>query len=74
MRSYLLALLAVLVSPGAVAEAPAQPDTVRFATFNVSMFRDRQGGLRADLADPAMKQARLAAAIHGLRLSAQPWW
>ena len=63
MRSYLLALLAVLVSPGAVAEAPARPDAVRFATFNVSMFRDRQGGLRADLADPAMKQARLAAAI-----------
>ena len=63
MRSYLLALLALLASPGAVAEAPARPDTVRFATFNVSMFRDRQGGLRADLADPAMKQARLAAAI-----------
>ena len=63
MRSFLLALLAVLLSPGVMAEPPVPPDTVRFATFNVSMFRDREGGLRADLADPTMTQARLAATI-----------
>lgn len=63
MRSFLLALLAVLLSPGVMADPPAQPDTVRFATFNVSMFREREGGLRADLADPTMTQARLAATV-----------
>lgn len=43
--------------------AAAALPTVRFATFNVSMFRARRGGLGEELADPAMQQARLVAAI-----------
>ncbi|MEM6928446.1 MAG: endonuclease/exonuclease/phosphatase family protein, partial [Myxococcota bacterium] len=48
-------------------EAPAppvrDPVVVRFATFNVSMFRDGPGELVADLADPANPQARALAAL-----------
>jgi hypothetical protein len=33
-------------------KGPAKADTVRFATFNVSMFRTNEGELAADLADP----------------------
>jgi endonuclease/exonuclease/phosphatase family metal-dependent hydrolase len=44
--------------------APATtPVSVRFATFNVSMFRDAQGRLAEDLADPDQPQAKAAAAI-----------
>jgi len=59
--AILLATLAV-ASLASADPAPVSP-TVRFATFNVSMFRDRAGGLVAELADPQMRQARLAAAI-----------
>jgi alkaline phosphatase D len=60
--------LALLAACGPAADthdtdAPADPVTVRFATFNVSMFRDEAGALAADLADPSHEQARLAAEI-----------
>jgi 3-phytase len=60
MRTLLLAALSLL--PVAASPAPA-PETVRFATFNVSMFRGTPGALRAALADPQLEQARGAAAI-----------
>jgi hypothetical protein len=76
MYTLILALLAVLVSPVAVAAlpdqpgtgntvegSPGQPDKVRIATFNVSMFREHEGELREDLSDTGDKQAQLAAAI-----------
>jgi hypothetical protein len=63
MRPILLALLAMLVSPGAVTESTDQPDTVRIATFNVSMFREQQGELRAALGDGVDRQAQLAASV-----------
>ena len=62
MRTLLLLLAALVAAPAALA-APAAPTTVRFATFNVSMFREHQGDLARDLANPHMKQARLAATI-----------
>lgn len=40
-----------------------EPVTVRFATFNVSMYRERAGGLVRSLSDPDNEQARFAAAI-----------
>jgi hypothetical protein len=52
------ATLALVATTAAGAEA-----VVRLATFNVSMYRDREGALVADLADPGNEQARLAAAI-----------
>jgi len=45
-------------SPTAFAEP-----VLRFATFNVSMYREDAGALVADLANPGNEQARLAAAI-----------
>jgi len=45
------------------ASAGDSPVTVRFASFNVSLFRDREGGLRSELEDPAAPQARAAAAV-----------
>jgi len=62
MYTRLLLVAAVLAAQPALA-VPRPDGTVRFATFNVSMYRDREGGLAADLADPANGQARLAAAI-----------
>ena len=60
-----LVALAALAFASVAHGAPATEalPTVRFATFNVSMFRARQGELCTELADPAMEQARLAAAI-----------
>jgi 3-phytase len=55
-------LAAVGFSLGAFAVA-AEGTTVRFATFNVSMYREHEGALVADLSDPRHEQARLAAAI-----------
>jgi endonuclease/exonuclease/phosphatase family metal-dependent hydrolase len=43
--------------------AAGDEGTVRFATFNVSMYREVQGALLAELADPRQEQARRAAAI-----------
>jgi len=57
----LLAAALGLVSTAA-ADLPAVTQ-VRVATFNVSMYRDRQGGLLAELADPRLEQARLAATV-----------
>ena len=45
------------------------PTTVRFATFNVSLYRDRLGDLVADLADPSLEQGVFIGNIIG---SAQP--
>lgn len=44
-------------------EVPSEPVVVRFATFNVSMFRDAAGALVEDLSDPTHGHARLAASI-----------
>jgi len=63
MRPTLLALLVVLLSPVAAAGPADSPATIRLATFNVSMFRDREGQLREDLGDTGNRQAQLAAAI-----------
>lgn len=41
----------------------AEPVTVRFATFNVSLFRSEAGELVSDLGDSEHEQARAAAAI-----------
>ncbi len=60
MRHVLIALSCCIAATSFAAEPPA---TVRFATFNVSMFREQEGGLRSDLADPANGQARFAAAM-----------
>jgi 3-phytase len=60
MRALLLLLAAFSVLPVSAATAPT---TARFATFNVSMFRDRPGRLREALADAQLEQGRLAAAI-----------
>ena len=60
MRHVLIALSCCIAATAFAAEPPP---TVRFATFNVSMFREHEGGLRTDLADPAHNQARQAAAI-----------
>ncbi len=60
--SWAACLAAVGISLGAFAVA-ADGTSVRFATFNVSMYRDHEGGLVADLSDPRHEQARLAAAI-----------
>lgn len=57
----LLVTAALMAQPVLAAASP--PDTVRLATFNASLFRDRSGGLVADLSDPRMTQARAAAAI-----------
>jgi 3-phytase len=60
----LLWILVVLLAPlEVIADSPVSPTTVRFAAFNVSMYRDRPGALLEELADPQMRQARLAAAI-----------
>ena len=48
--AFLSAVLAVSALPGAAARA-APADPVRFASFNVSMFRLTEGELAADLAD-----------------------
>jgi 3-phytase len=63
MRYLLLPLSALLLAACVLAGRPAATTTVRFATFNVSMFREKEGALRRDLADPRMQQARLAAGI-----------
>jgi len=64
MFAALVALAALAFACGAhVDPAAAAPPTVRFATFNVSMFRAQQGELGEELTDPAMEQARAAAAI-----------
>lgn len=63
MYARWLALLVVLAAPQDAAAHPPAATEVRFATFNVSMYREREGGLLADLADPSLAQARLAAAI-----------
>jgi len=63
MQTGLTALfMAVAWSLTAIA-ATAAETTLRFATFNVSMYRDREGALAADLDDPQLEQACLAAAI-----------
>jgi len=54
----LAATLALVTATAAGAEV-----VVRLATFNVSMYRDREGALVADLADSHNEQAQLAAAI-----------
>jgi len=61
MYTKWLAVLALVTACGA-AGSPA-PATLRIATYNVSMYRDSEGGLLRDLADPQLEQARLAAAI-----------
>jgi hypothetical protein len=58
-----LLLVAAVLATQPVEAAPRPDGTVRFATFNASLFRDRAGGLVADLSDPQMAQARAAAAI-----------
>ncbi len=64
MYAAMVALAALAFASGAHGDpAATAASTVRFATFNVSMFRAQQGELREELADPAMEQARLAAAI-----------
>ena len=55
-------LVATVLSLLAVSAAAGEA-TVRFASFNVSMYRERAGALIEDLADPQLEQARLAAAI-----------
>lgn len=60
MRHVLIALSCCIAATAFAAEPPP---TVRFATFNVSMFREHEGALRTDLADPANRQAQLAAAV-----------
>jgi hypothetical protein len=60
MRHVLIVLSCCIAATAFAAEPPT---AVRFATFNVSMFREHEGGLRTDLADPAHGQARLAAAV-----------
>ncbi|MFO0336500.1 MAG: endonuclease/exonuclease/phosphatase family protein [Pseudomonadota bacterium] len=66
-----LALLAGALLLKPVATGHAQPfaaagadavDTVRFATFNVSLYGSRTGEVAERLADPAWEKARLAAA------------
>ena len=47
----LAAVLAAPLLPAATASADPPPE-VRFSTFNVSMFRDTEGELASDLADP----------------------
>jgi endonuclease/exonuclease/phosphatase family metal-dependent hydrolase len=39
------------------------PVQVRFATYNVAMYRGAEGDLAGDLADPELEQARTAAAV-----------
>jgi len=58
-----LLLLAALMALHPALAAPPPAGTVRFATFNASMFRDRAGDLVTDLSDPQIAQARAAAAI-----------
>ncbi|MEO0600342.1 MAG: endonuclease/exonuclease/phosphatase family protein [Myxococcota bacterium] len=56
-------VLACTSPPDEPAPPVREPVVVRFATFNVSMFRDGPGELIADLADPANPQARALAAL-----------
>ncbi len=43
----------------AVVAPEVEPISVRFGTFNVSLFRDREGQLVSDLSDPTLEQAVL---------------
>lgn len=51
------------IEPESSSPAPKTPTQVRFATFNVSMYRSAAGELAEDLADPDHAPARTAAAI-----------
>lgn len=63
MRRLLTAALAGAMATIAAPAVAGAPATLRFATFNVSMYREEQGALLRDLANPAMAQARLAARV-----------
>jgi 3-phytase len=63
MRCFVIVMIMLFWACDATGESSAPPATVRFATFNVSMFRGAAGQLRDDLTDPQMTQARLAAAV-----------
>jgi hypothetical protein len=58
---FFLALL--IAAPGARSDTKAVPDVVRVATFNVSLYRDAEGGLVRDLSAPSNAQATAVAAI-----------
>ncbi len=63
LRPITFAALALLAGHAAAAEITPKVTSVRLATFNVSMYRDRAGQLAADLADPSTRQARLVAEV-----------
>ncbi len=63
MRCFVIVMIMLFWARDAMGESSAAAATVRFATFNVSMFREAAGQLRDDLTDPQMTQARLAAAV-----------
>ena len=50
-------------SPAPTPSTPANPTVVRFATYNVAMYRDQSGQLASDLADPTHPQALALAAV-----------
>ncbi|MCO4748007.1 MAG: endonuclease/exonuclease/phosphatase family protein [Proteobacteria bacterium] len=57
----LLALLACGTPP--VEDPVEEPITARFATYNVSMYRNAEGALITGLGDTTLEQARYAAAV-----------
>lgn len=63
MYARCLPALLIACLPQAAVADPSGAVSLRVATFNVSMYREHQGGLLADLADPGHAQARLAAAV-----------
>ena len=71
MIKLILAAVAIVATTGCsgqeAAEPPAQvseaPETIRVATFNVSMFRDTQGGLVRELEEGDNEQIKAVASI-----------
>jgi 3-phytase len=62
MQRFCITLSCVLLMTTAFASDRRTADTVRLATFNVSLHGSRAGEVVARLADPAWEKARLAAA------------
>ena len=61
MRGLAVVILAAGFLPAA--SAPPSPDTVRIATFNASLNRDSEGGLRGAVSTPDDPQVRAVATI-----------
>ena len=59
----LLALACTEPAPTGTGTQAADPVAARFATFNVSLYRNASGQLISDLADPALEQGQFIANI-----------